>query len=303
MRRLRAGWMSSVAPDNIGGARRATEHLLGLGHRRIAFLGGRVGMVVHEDRRAGWAKALRRRRHARRRGAGRRDARPTATAVSRPCSRSWRCPTRRPRPCASTTWSPSACSMPWPPRGMTAGRDFAVVGFDDVADARLIQPRAHHGGGREPPRWASAPRPSCSTSWRGERGRPTALHRRGQADRPRLVRCGPVVPQRKLPEMTAKLGWGLIGASTIAKEHMIGAIRAQPGGEVVAVMSSDAARGRTLRRRATASRAATTASTALLADPGGRHRLHQHHQRAAPARRPWPRPRPASTCCARSRWR
>ena len=39
--------------------------------------------------------------------------------------------------------------------------------------------------------------------------------------------------------MTAKPGWGLIGASTIAKEHMIGAIRAQ-GGEVVAVMSSDA---------------------------------------------------------------
>jgi 1,5-anhydro-D-fructose reductase (1,5-anhydro-D-mannitol-forming) len=43
--------------------------------------------------------------------------------------------------------------------------------------------------------------------------------------------------------MTAKPGWGLIGASTIAKEHMIGAIRAQ-GGEVVAVMSSDAERGR-----------------------------------------------------------
>ena len=42
--------------------------------------------------------------------------------------------------------------------------------------------------------------------------------------------------------MAEKLGWGLIGASTIAKEHMIGAIRAQ-GGEVVAVMSSDAERG------------------------------------------------------------
>ncbi len=38
--------------------------------------------------------------------------------------------------------------------------------------------------------------------------------------------------------------WGLIGASTIAREHVIGAIRAQPGGEVVAVMSSDAGRAR-----------------------------------------------------------
>ena len=28
--------------------------------------------------------------------------------------------------------------------------------------------------------------------------------------------------------MKEKLGWGLIGASTIAREHVIGAIRAQP---------------------------------------------------------------------------
>lgn len=40
------------------------------------------------------------------------------------------------------------------------------------------------------------------------------------------------------------VGWGLIGASTIAAEHMIGAIRAQPGHEVVAVASSSAQRAR-----------------------------------------------------------
>ena len=38
------------------------------------------------------------------------------------------------------------------------------------------------------------------------------------------------------------LRWGLVGASTIAAEHMIGAFRAN-GGDVVAVMSSNAARG------------------------------------------------------------
>jgi len=43
--------------------------------------------------------------------------------------------------------------------------------------------------------------------------------------------------------MAHKLGWGLVGASTIAREWMIGAIRAQPGNEVVAVMSRDAQRG------------------------------------------------------------
>jgi len=42
--------------------------------------------------------------------------------------------------------------------------------------------------------------------------------------------------------MAKTLGWGLIGASTIAREWVIGAIRAQTGNEVVAVMSSDAAR-------------------------------------------------------------
>ena len=44
------------------------------------------------------------------------------------------------------------------------------------------------------------------------------------------------------------LRWGLIGASTIASEHMIGAMRAN-GGEVVAVMSSHAERGADYARR------------------------------------------------------
>ena len=65
--------------------------------------------------------------------------------------------------------------------------------------------------------------------------------------------------------MTAKLGWGLIGASTIAKEHMIGAIRAQ-GGEVVAVMSSDAERGRAYAAENGIARSHDSVE-ALLADP------------------------------------
>ena len=38
------------------------------------------------------------------------------------------------------------------------------------------------------------------------------------------------------------VGWGLIGASTIAREHMVAAIRAQTGHEVVAVHSSSQSR-------------------------------------------------------------
>jgi 1,5-anhydro-D-fructose reductase (1,5-anhydro-D-mannitol-forming) len=44
------------------------------------------------------------------------------------------------------------------------------------------------------------------------------------------------------------LGWGLIGASNIAREWVIDAIRAQPGNEVVAVLSTDARRGNDFAR-------------------------------------------------------
>ncbi|WP_159586094.1 Gfo/Idh/MocA family protein [Chelativorans xinjiangense] len=46
--------------------------------------------------------------------------------------------------------------------------------------------------------------------------------------------------------MTVK--WGLIGASTIARQFMINAIRSQPDGEVVAVMSSSAERAEAYAR-------------------------------------------------------
>ncbi len=46
-----------------------------------------------------------------------------------------------------------------------------------------------------------------------------------------------------------KLRWGLIGASTIAAEHMLGAFRAN-GGEVVAVMSTNAGSRGELRKKA-----------------------------------------------------
>ena len=58
--------------------------------------------------------------------------------------------------------------------------------------------------------------------------------------------------------MTAR--WGLIGASTIAREWVIGAIRAT-GGEVVSVMSSDAARGEAYAREMGIGRSTTALDT------------------------------------------
>ena len=48
-------------------------------------------------------------------------------------------------------------------------------------------------------------------------------------------------------EVVRTIRWGLIGAATIGREWMIGAIR-EAGGEIAAVMSADAARGNAYAR-------------------------------------------------------
>ena len=63
-----------------------------------------------------------------------------------------------------------------------------------------------------------------------------------------------------------KVGWGFIGASTIAKQWMIDAVRAQAGHDVVAVMSSDRARGRAYAAENRIARAYDSLD-GLLADP------------------------------------
>ena len=65
--------------------------------------------------------------------------------------------------------------------------------------------------------------------------------------------------------MSRPLRWGLIGASTIAAEHMIGAMRAN-GGDVVAVLSSDPARAKSYAERHGIPRA-THELSALVENP------------------------------------
>jgi 1,5-anhydro-D-fructose reductase (1,5-anhydro-D-mannitol-forming) len=62
------------------------------------------------------------------------------------------------------------------------------------------------------------------------------------------------------------VGWGLIGASTIAKEWVIGAIRAQEGAEIVGVMSSDPARAKDYAKAQGIPKSFNSVA-ALLADP------------------------------------
>lgn len=48
----------SVLPDEVAGGRRAAEHLVALGHRRIAFINGEPWMDASQDRLRGFRQAL-----------------------------------------------------------------------------------------------------------------------------------------------------------------------------------------------------------------------------------------------------
>jgi LacI family transcriptional regulator len=54
----RGARMPAEIPDNRGGARSATEHLLGLGHARIAYIDGPQQVLTSRDRLRGYRDAL-----------------------------------------------------------------------------------------------------------------------------------------------------------------------------------------------------------------------------------------------------
>jgi LacI family transcriptional regulator len=58
MRRLPGLKASFVAPENKEGARKATAHLIAVGHKRVAFVGGVSSMLVRDERLIGYRSAL-----------------------------------------------------------------------------------------------------------------------------------------------------------------------------------------------------------------------------------------------------
>jgi LacI family transcriptional regulator len=123
-----------AGPDNRAGTRLATEHLLRLGHRRIAFLGGAARSSVSAGRRDGYARAMA--------DAGltpsyltcRSDMGEASALVSG---------LHRDGPTALVCFNDSVAfgaMLGLLRSGRKPGRDVAVIGFDDIREAAIWYP-------------------------------------------------------------------------------------------------------------------------------------------------------------------
>ncbi len=128
-----------VDVDGSVGTRAATEHLLQLGHRRIAFIGWPHGSDVGDDRRSGWARAMR--------AAGTSDGDLAALSAgvvdgvgTGEAATERLLATAGPTAfvCASDSLALGALSVARTLPAATRGRQPAVVGFDDTPVARAV---------------------------------------------------------------------------------------------------------------------------------------------------------------------
>jgi DNA-binding LacI/PurR family transcriptional regulator len=126
-----------VDVDGSTGARMATDHLLDKGHTRIAWIGWRKDSFIGEDRRSGWAGALHDRGLSTKGLASRvedtlssgREAAAVLLDEAQPSA----------FVCASDTLAMGVYRT-LNERGLTPGRDVAVVGFDDSQVAQVVHP-------------------------------------------------------------------------------------------------------------------------------------------------------------------
>ena len=178
-RELGADW-DFLALDNLRGARLATEHLLALGHRRIAFFGGHRDSSSCRQRREGYREALR--------AAGITpepqwlvECAPTRLEAARQAGALF---VRDPAPTAAVCYNDAVAlglMAGLAARGRRAGEDFAVVGFDDIPEAAGQRAAAHDARRRSRARVAARPPNSscsaCASPMRDAASR-TVAHRR-----------------------------------------------------------------------------------------------------------------------------
>ena len=139
VRRIAGSRMATAASENTRGAQAATAHLLSLGHRKIAFLGGRPSTIIYQERVAGYRAALE-----------------THGLPFEPSRVIESMPTRQGGMDAMTSAlsaggnaTAALCfndivamgaMIAASRHGLQIGKDFAIVGFDDIAEASLVSP-------------------------------------------------------------------------------------------------------------------------------------------------------------------
>jgi DNA-binding LacI/PurR family transcriptional regulator len=120
------------------------DHLVERGHRRVAWIGWQKGSFIGEDRRAGWVDRMHRhglptsRLSARGEDSLEFGARAAAALLDAPVD----APVHEPPTafvCASDTLAMGALRT-FDQRGLRAGRDVAVIGFDDSIAAQVATP-------------------------------------------------------------------------------------------------------------------------------------------------------------------
>ncbi len=132
-------WLPTIDCDSFGGARSATQHLIDLGHTRIAFLGGRKELDSSQLREAGFREAMR--------SAGIavddelvRDSRYDPDVAYAVCDHLLALPEPPTAIFAANDVTAMRAIAAAQARGLAVPADLSVVGFDDIPDATLSSP-------------------------------------------------------------------------------------------------------------------------------------------------------------------
>ena len=139
MRRLPGLKASLVTPENREGARKATAHLIETGHLRIAFVGGSGSLFVRDERLAGYRLALE--------GAGIPfdaalvfDSTTNYAGGETAAARLLVLPERATAALCFNDVVAIGLIRALTEIGISIGRDFAVIGFDDIDEAKHTLP-------------------------------------------------------------------------------------------------------------------------------------------------------------------
>ncbi|MDB5531075.1 MAG: hypothetical protein JWR51_4178 [Devosia sp.] len=139
MRHVPGNLAPYVGPDNLAGVELAVDHVVSLGRRSLAYLGGPVGKSSSEERLKGFHDGLRKHRLTPRpefilsAGINRRQALETILPIL----------DRPDRPDAIICYNDLMAfgvMLAMQRLGLTPGKDVALVGFDDISESELWTP-------------------------------------------------------------------------------------------------------------------------------------------------------------------